>query len=90
MTTIASSTTSPVASVIPNRVSELIENPKILMNANVPISETGIVTAGMMVARQSCRKRKMTIMTMAMASASVFSTSVIESETTSVVSTATT
>jgi hypothetical protein len=53
ITTIASSTTSPVASVMPNSVSELIEKPKILMNANVPISDTGIVTAGMIVARQS-------------------------------------
>src|SRR5580700_4684865 len=88
ITTIASSTTSPVASVIPNSVSELMENPKILMNRNVPISDTGIVTAGIIVARQSCRNRKMTIMTMTIASASVFSTSRIESETTVVVSTA--
>ena len=58
MTTIASSTTSPVARVIPNSVSELMEKPKIFMKAKVPISETGIVTAGMMVARQSSRKRK--------------------------------
>src|ERR1035437_534038 len=88
MTTIASSTTRPVASVMPNSVSELMENPNILMNANVPMSETGIVIAGMMVARQSCRNRKMTMMTMMMASASVFSTSWIESETTVVESTA--
>src|SRR5580698_8397724 len=88
MTTIASSTTSPVASVIPNSVSELMENPNILMNANVPISDTGIVTAGMIVARQSCRKKKITRMTIATASANVFSTSLIESETTVVVSTA--
>jgi hypothetical protein len=39
-----------------------------LDEAKVPISETGIVTAGMMVARQSCRKRKMTMMTMMIAS----------------------
>ena len=58
MTTMASSTTSPVASVIPKSVSELMEKSKILMNANVPISETGMVTAGMMVARQSSRKKK--------------------------------
>ena len=64
MTTMASSTTRPVASVIPNSVSELMEKPKSLMNANVPISETGMVMAGMMVARQSCRNRKMTMMTM--------------------------
>ena len=69
MTTMASSTTSPVASVMPKSVSELMEKPKSLMKAKVPISETGMVTAGMMVARQSSRKRKMTAMTMTMASA---------------------
>ena len=60
MTTMASSTTRPVASVMPKSVSELMEKPKSLMKAKVPISETGMVTAGMMVARQSSRKRKMT------------------------------
>src|ERR1700690_1696554 len=74
MTTIASSTTRPVASVMPKSVSELIENPNTLMNANVPISETGMVTAGMMVARQSSRNKKITAMTMAIASESVIST----------------
>src|SRR5215469_67140 len=81
ITTMASSTTSPVASVMPNNVSELIEKPNSLMNAKVPISETGMVTAGMMVARQSSRNRKMTMMTMAMAAPSVESTSLIESPT---------
>src|SRR6266852_8832598 len=90
MTTMASSTTRPVASVIPKSVSELMENPNMLMNANVPINETGIVTAGMMVARQSSRKRKMTRMTMMMASSSVVTTSFTESPTTVVVSKATT
>ena len=82
MTTMASSTTRPVARVMPKSVSELMEKPKILINAKVPISETGMVTAGMMVARQSSRKRKMTTMTMTMASPSVTSTSRIESPTT--------
>src|ERR1700751_517840 len=63
MTTMAASTTNPVASVMPNSVNELMEKPNILMNANVPISETGMVTAGMMVARQSSRNRKMTAIT---------------------------
>src|SRR5450755_2516645 len=90
MTTIASSTTSPVASVMPNSVSELIEKSKILMKAKVPISETGIVTAGMMVARQSSKKRKITTMTIRMASSSVVTTSLTESPTTVVVSNATT
>src|ERR1700722_591540 len=53
MTTIASSTTSPVASVMPNSVSVLIENPNNLTKINVPISETGIVIAGINVLRQS-------------------------------------
>src|SRR5580692_10689059 len=89
ITTIASSTTSPVASVIPNNVSELIENPNTLMNANVPISDTGIVTAGIIVARQSSRNRKITTITIVIASASVTSTSRIESPTTVVESNAT-
>ena len=46
MTTIASSTTRPVASVMPKSVSVLIEKPNSLTNANVPTSETGIVMAG--------------------------------------------
>src|ERR1700677_3965460 len=62
ITTMASSTTRPVASVMPNMVNELMEKSKILMNANVPIRETGMVMAGMIVARQSSKKRKMTIM----------------------------
>jgi len=66
---------SPVASVIPNSVRELIEKPKTLMKANVPISETGIVTAGITVARQSSRKKKMTMMTMITASSRVVTTS---------------
>src|ERR1035437_10240448 len=53
ITTIASSTTRPVASVIPNSVSELMENPNSLMKVNVPMSETGMVIAGIIVARQS-------------------------------------
>src|SRR6201996_2155590 len=86
MTTIASSTTSPVASVMPNIVSELMEKPNILINAKVPTSETGMVMAGMIVARQSSRNRKMTMMTMMIASRRVRTTSRIESPTTVVVS----
>jgi len=52
ITTIASSTTMPVASTIANRVSVLIENPITFANAKTPISETGIVSAGISVARQ--------------------------------------
>src|SRR5215471_1036663 len=88
MTTIASSTTKPVASVIPKSVNELIEKPKILINANVPIRDTGMVTAGIMVARQSSRNKKITMMTMRTASSRVVTTSLTESPTTVVVSNA--
>src|SRR5215470_9724019 len=56
ITTIASSTTSPVASVIPKSVRVLIENPNAFTKMNVPTSETGIVIAGMNVLLQSCKK----------------------------------
>ena len=75
ITTMASSTTRPVASTMPNSVSVLIEKFSSLMKANAPTSDTGIVTAGISVLRQSCRKTNITIMTKMMASTSVFSTS---------------
>jgi len=52
------------------------------------ISDTGIVTAGIMVARQSRRNKKITIITMAMASPKVTITSRMESPTTVVESNA--
>jgi hypothetical protein len=42
ITTITSSTTSPVASVMPKSVSVLMEKPSSLMKVNVPMSETGV------------------------------------------------
>src|SRR6266436_1655713 len=89
ITTIASSTTNPVASVMPNSVNVLIENPKALMNIKVPTSDTGIVIAGINVLRQSCKNKKMTAITSAMACNSVISTSRMDSLTTLVVSKAT-
>ena len=86
ITTMASSTTSPVASVMPNSVRVLIENPSNFTKAKVPISDTGIVTDGMMVLRQSSRKIKITRMTSAIASIRVVSTSLMDSPTASVVS----
>ena len=86
ITTIASSTTRPVASVMPNSVSVLIEKPNSLTNANVPMSDTGIVIAGISVVRQFCRNRNMTSTTSPIASSSVVTTSRIDSETTVVVS----
>src|SRR6516165_8239979 len=88
ITTIASSTTRPVASVMPNSVSVLIEKPKSLTKANVPTSDTGIVMAGISVVRQSCRNRNMTSTTSRMASSSVVTTSRIDWATTVVVSNA--
>src|SRR3984893_11131251 len=86
MTTIASSTTKPVASVMPNSVNVLIENPKALMKMNVPTSDTGMVIAGINVLRQSCKNKKITAITSAMACSNVISTSRMDSLTTLVVS----
>ena len=58
MTTMASSTTSPVASVMPNSVRVLMEKPSSLTKMKAPINETGMVTAGINVLRQSCKKYK--------------------------------
>ena len=56
-TTIASSTTRPIASTRPNSDSVLIEKPSSGKTANVPISDTGTAIIGMSVARQFCRNR---------------------------------
>ena len=56
------------------------------MKAKVPISDTGMVIAGISVVRQSCRNRKITAMTKRTASDRVMSTSRIDSPTTVVVS----
>src|SRR5438270_4932866 len=82
ITTIASSTTKPVASVIPNSVNVLIENPNSFTKINVPTSETGIVIAGMNVLRQSCKNKKITAITSPIACNNVISTSRIDSPTT--------
>ena len=55
-TTIASSTTRPIASTMPSRLSMLSEKPKTYMIASVAISETGMAMVGMIVVRQLCRK----------------------------------
>ncbi len=56
-TTMASSTTIPMAKTMPNKVSVLMENPSACIPANVPMSETGTATAGIKVARQLCKNR---------------------------------
>ena len=55
-TTMASSTTIPMASTSPKRVRLLIDCPVTSITAKVPINATGMVTEGMMVVRKSCRK----------------------------------
>ena len=70
-TTIASSTTMPIASTRPNSDSVLKEMPTADITANEPISDTGIAIRGMIAARQVCRKRITTITTSSSASNSV-------------------
>ena len=59
MTTIASSTTMPVARTMAS-VSVLIEKSRRCTNANAPTRDTGSVSAGMSVARQLWRNRNIT------------------------------
>src|SRR5260370_33383277 len=70
-TTIASSTTMPMARTKPNSDRLLSENPNIAMKKKVPISDTGIATIGMTAARQVCRKRMTTRTTRTIASTMV-------------------
>ena len=53
VTQMASSTTEPITRISANIVSVLMLMFRRYRNRNVPISETGIVTEGMIVARQS-------------------------------------
>jgi hypothetical protein len=77
MTTIASSTTNPIANTIANRVRILIENPKIYIIKNVPIREMGIATMGINVVLTFLRNRKITSTTKQNASAMVVRTSLM-------------
>ena len=85
-TTMASSTSRPMASTMPNMVSVLMEKPKASSTPKVPSSTTGTAMVGISVARKFCRKRYITRKTSTMASTSVFTTSSIESRTKGVVS----
>src|SRR5271154_7311946 len=78
ITTMASSTTKPVAMVkaIMDRLSMLYLHK--YMTANVPIKETGTATLGMRVARTLRRKRKTTRITSPIDMASVRSTSLTD------------
>ncbi|MNL20686.1 hypothetical protein D3C87_1419440 [compost metagenome] len=62
-TTMASSTTIPIASTKANKVSTLMVNPKASRKKNVPIIATGTAIAGIIVDLKSCRNKKTTINT---------------------------
>jgi hypothetical protein len=85
-TTIASSTTTPIASTRPNSERLLSVKPRPAITASVPISDTGTASIGISVARQSCRKISTTRNTSTTASKSVFTTSCTLSSTNTVVS----
>ncbi len=89
ITTIASSTTMPIASTRPNKVSRLTEKPSSRMPKKAPITETGTASTGISVARQLWRKRNTTSVTSPSASNSVFATSLIDAVMKGVVSKAT-
>jgi len=63
------------ASTRPNRDRLLSDTPKTARIVNVPISETGIATTGMIVARQFCRNRNTTATTRRIATKIVTTTS---------------
>ena len=77
-TTIASSTTRPIARIRPNIVSMLIEKPSRCMPMKVPMIDTGTARIGMMVARSDCRNRNTTRITSTTASKKVCTTLSIE------------
>ncbi|MGY3360645.1 hypothetical protein ACVWZK_007308 [Bradyrhizobium sp. GM0.4] len=77
-TTMASSTTRPIASTIASRVNRLKLKPSASISVQTPIIDNGMVTTGMMTERNDARNRKITTITMITASPSVFSTSSIE------------
>ena len=73
-TTMASSTTVPMASTSANSVRMLSEKPASMTMANVPSSDTQMDIDGMIVALKFCRKKNTTRMTRMMAMMSVSTT----------------
>ena len=59
-TTMASSTTMPIARTSPKSVTMFIEKPNSGITAKVPMSDTGIAMRGIKVALQLCKKTKTT------------------------------
>ena len=86
-TTIASSTTRPMASTMANRVNVLIEKSNNTNAPNVPSKDTGTAIIGINVDRQDCKNTYTTIRTSTNASKNVCSTSLIEARTNLVLST---
>ena len=85
-TTMASSTTRPMASTMPMRQMVFNVKPRRGNSAKVAMMETGTAMAGISVARQPCRKTNTTRTTSRRASTSVCSISSMEARTASVVS----
>ena len=78
-TTMASSTTIPIASTSPNSDRLLMEKPKAVMAANVPMSDTGTDSSGISDARQFCRNSTTTNTTRRMAMIRVSTTARMDS-----------
>ena len=85
-TTIASSTTMPMASTRPNIESVFTEKPSSGKKMKVPMRDTGTVSSGMIVARRFCRKMNTTSVTSTTASRKVWKIDSIEASTAGVVS----
>jgi len=85
-TTIASSTSRPIASTMANMVSMLMEKPKSPSIPKVPRMTTGTAMVGIRVARMLPINRYMTRNTSAIASKSVLTTSSMATRTKGVVS----
>ena len=88
-TTIASSTTRPIAKTMAKSVKVLIEKSNKMKAPNVPSKDTGTAIIGMIVDRQDCKKTYTTTKTRSNASTNVCSTSLIDALTNLVLSTTT-
>ena len=86
-TTIASSTTRPIANTIANSVNVLMEKSNNTNAPNVPSNDTGTAIIGINVERQDCKNTYTTMSTSNKASKNVCSTSLIEARTNFVLST---
>ncbi len=70
-----------MASTSPNKLKALIEKPRPIITANVPITDTGTASNGMIEARQVCRKMITTITTSRIASSKVWTTASMDERT---------